>query len=358
MPPANARARRRSGAGRPRRRRACPRAHSRLRLGCEGVRRPRAGADHGRLGRSVEACRGLAELRHVLPRDEVRRAEAVGAPLPRRRSGEARERLVQACDKAVQPPGLLEADTKVIRARLRLGHGVAGLCHGRPETELDAAAYALQAPGKLCCLLAHRRRQLAVVTKRVSELGRQDRAAAARELLDHLCVLQHRFAGDLGRRRRRRATEHEFEALERTALERRAVETANRRQLVQAVDDSIEVNHSASPAASWRCSSSVATEASSTRRPTYTRSTPATESVMSPESTTPLFRTRSTSSSSVTWCLSAWDPASLTDGSTPQERSCTAARAPSPRAARRRGHPRPPRVPPRSVTRRRRDTTR
>src|SRR5436190_1721059 len=261
MPPANARARRRSGAGRPRRRRACPRAHS----------------------------------------------------------------------------------------RLRLGHGVAGLCHGRPETELDAAAYALQAPGKLCCLLAHRRRQLAVVTKRVSELGRQDRAAAARELLDHLCVLQHRFAGDLGRRRRRRATEHEFEALERTALERRAVETANRRQLVQAVDDPVEVNHSASPAASCRCSSSVATDASSTRRPTYTRSTSATESVMSPVSTTPLFRTRSTSSSRVTSWASTGRPESLMAGRAPPERSCTAARAPSPRAERRRSHLQPPSAPPRSV---------
>src|SRR5436190_5878671 len=66
-------------------------------------------------------------------------------------------------------------------------------------------------------------------------------------------------------------------------------------------NEGVEIEHQA--ACPWS-RSSVPTEASSTRSPTYTRSTSATASVMSPETTTPLLSTRSTSSIKVICCSS------------------------------------------------------
>src|SRR4051794_28938132 len=89
------------------------------------------------------------------------------------------------------------------------------------------------------------------------------------------------------------ATQHGGNLFHLDALDRCTGETADVRQVVEPLGEGVDADHAAG---SSRRLSSVDTEASSTRRPTYTRSTSATASVKSPVSTMPLLSTRSTRS--------------------------------------------------------------
>ena len=125
----------------------------------------------------------------------------------------------------------------------------------------------MQALSEVGSLRGHCRDQLLIAGERPAELGGQHGAAAAHQGLDNLRVAQHGLLRDLVARD---LAHHQLQRVDASALERGVAEALERWQRVELVDDPVDVDHrSASPIATGMpCSSSVATEARSTRRPT------------------------------------------------------------------------------------------
>ena len=139
----------------------------------------------------------------------------------------------------------------------------------RPKAELDTSAHEIQAAGELGSFRSQRIHELPLVREGAAEPGGQHGLASRHQLFDDVCVAQDRVLGHVAGFERRLA-ENELEALDAATLQRLRIDTGDRRQLLECLDHTVEMDHARAPAADTRsrCSSRVATDESRTRRPT------------------------------------------------------------------------------------------
>ena len=195
---------------------------------------------------------------------------AGGSAEPGLRPRQQGKRPVELSREAVALSLFVEAGAHVLgsrEARRRLARRLAAE-HAQPE--LDAAADAAQAVLERRRLRLYSGRELLLARECTAEARGKKRSASRHQLLDHARVRQQGLVRHPWKLKPCLA-DHEIEAGDLPALERRALDPSEGRQLLESPNERIEVDHDCAPAAASvrsRCSSSVATDESKTRRPT------------------------------------------------------------------------------------------